>query len=109
MENQKKTRRQVSFNIDDKLYTEYKKLMLDEGRTPTGDITRYILSRVEKAKELAQSKEMRKNKVHDEFIGFEELSDEELSQELEDIRAEMFCNSETEEDIEDLLSSLVDD
>jgi len=50
MEQKERKRRQVSFNIDDTLYTEYKKLMLDEGRTPTGDITRYIQSRVREAK-----------------------------------------------------------
>lgn len=50
MEENQKKRRQVSFNINDTLYTEYKKLMLKEGRTPTGDITRYIRNRVEEAK-----------------------------------------------------------
>ena len=43
---QQKVRRQVSFNIDDNLYTEFKKLMLEERTTPTADITRYIQKRV---------------------------------------------------------------
>jgi hypothetical protein len=53
MKQQEKNRRQVSFNIDDNLYTEYKKLMLEERTTPTADITRYIQKRVDarKAKE----------------------------------------------------------
>lgn len=47
-----KKRRQVSFNIDDDLYTDFKKLMLDERTTPTADITRHIKERVEKDKEV---------------------------------------------------------
>jgi hypothetical protein len=50
MEEKQKKRRQVSFNIDETLYDDYKKLMREEGRTPTGDITRYIRNRVEEYK-----------------------------------------------------------
>ena len=46
-----KKRRQVSFNTDDEIYTAYKKLMVLEGRTSTGDLNRYIRQRVEKAKQ----------------------------------------------------------
>ncbi|WP_457945413.1 hypothetical protein [Caproiciproducens sp. LBM24188] len=48
MKQQEKKRRQVSFNIDDNLYIEYKKLMLEERTTPTADLTRYIQKRVNK-------------------------------------------------------------
>lgn len=58
MEQKEKKRRQVSFNIDDKLYTEYKKLMLEEGRTPTGDITRYIQGRVREAKNVLDNSKL---------------------------------------------------
>ena len=46
-----KKRRQVSFNTDDEIYTAYKKLMVLEGRTPTGDLNRYIRQPVEKARQ----------------------------------------------------------
>lgn len=44
-------RRQVSFNTDETVYAAYKKLMVIEGRTPTGDLNRYIRQRVEKARQ----------------------------------------------------------
>lgn len=46
MELKKKERRQVSFNIDDNLYTEFKKLMLEDRTTPTAFITYCIQQRV---------------------------------------------------------------
>lgn len=49
MKHQEKKRRQVSFNIEDNLYNEFKKLMLEERTTPTADFTRYIQKRVEEA------------------------------------------------------------
>ena len=48
MKKQEQKRRQVSFNIKDDLYTEYKKVMLEERTTPTADITRYIQERVDR-------------------------------------------------------------
>ena len=50
MKEEQSKRRQVSINVDDNLYTEYKKLMLDERTTPTADITRYFQKRVDEAK-----------------------------------------------------------
>jgi hypothetical protein len=48
MEPKEKKRRQVSFNIDDNLYTEFKKLMLEDRTTPTAYITRSIMERVQR-------------------------------------------------------------
>jgi hypothetical protein len=45
---EEKKRRQVSFNINDELYTEFKKLMLEDRTTPTAYITYCIKQRVEK-------------------------------------------------------------
>lgn len=42
------TRRQVSFNVDEELYTEFKKRMLDDHTTPTAYLTRCIRERVER-------------------------------------------------------------
>ncbi|MBN1069605.1 MULTISPECIES: hypothetical protein [Clostridium] len=60
---QQKVRRQVSFNIDDNLYTEFKKLMLEERTTPTADITRYIQKRVN-VEEINNSAEIEEEKIN---------------------------------------------
>ncbi|WP_252249411.1 hypothetical protein [Clostridium sp. VAP23] len=60
---QQKVRRQVSFNIDDNLYTEFKKLMLEERTTPTADITRYIQKRVN-VEEINNSAEIEGEKIN---------------------------------------------
>ena len=57
MEQKDKTRRQVSFNINDNLYIEFKKLMLEERTTPTADITRYIQKRVDEASQDKKEEE----------------------------------------------------
>lgn len=49
--NEQKKRRQVSFNIDDALYSEFKKVMIDQRTTPTAFITRTIKEAVDGAKE----------------------------------------------------------
>lgn len=49
--NEQKKRRQVSFNIDDALYTEFKKVMIDQRTTPTAFITRAIKEAVDSVKE----------------------------------------------------------
>lgn len=49
--NEQKKRRQVSFNIDDALYSEFKKVMIDQRTTPTAFITRAIKEAVDGAKE----------------------------------------------------------
>ena len=41
-------RRQVSFNIEEELYIEFKKRMLDDHTTPTAYLTRCIRERVER-------------------------------------------------------------
>lgn len=51
MEQKEKKRRQVSFNIDDNLYTEFKKLMIEDRTTPTAYITRCIKERVDRGSE----------------------------------------------------------
>lgn len=56
MKQEKRKRRQVSFNIDDNLYTEFKKLMLEERTTPTADLTHYIKIRVDEANNLKVEK-----------------------------------------------------
>lgn len=47
-----KKRRQVSFNIDEELYEQYKKVIRENARTPTTDLTLHIRKTVEKAKKL---------------------------------------------------------
>lgn len=42
IEDPDKTKKNASFNIDEQLYSEYKKKMIDKRTTPTADITRYI-------------------------------------------------------------------
>ena len=42
------TRRQVSLHVDEELYTEFKKRMLDDHTTPTAYLTRCIRERVER-------------------------------------------------------------
>ena len=45
---QSNPRRQVSFNIEEELYNEFKKRMLDDHTTPTAYLTRCIRERVER-------------------------------------------------------------
>ena len=45
---QSKPRRQVSFNIEEELYNEFKKRMLDDHTPPTAYLTRCIRERVER-------------------------------------------------------------
>ena len=45
---QSNPRRQVSFNIEEELYNEFKKRMLDAHTTPTAYLTRCIRERVER-------------------------------------------------------------
>lgn len=49
MSNKEKQRRQVSFNIDDELYSSYKKIMIDKRTTPTVDLTQHIQEVVRKS------------------------------------------------------------
>jgi hypothetical protein len=46
----------VSFNIDRELYSEYKKIMIDERTTPTADLTRHIKQVVDEAKTTKEEK-----------------------------------------------------
>ena len=45
---QSNPRRQVSFNIEEELYNEFKKRMLDDHTIPTAYLTRCIRERVER-------------------------------------------------------------
>ena len=49
---QSNPRRQVSFNIEEELYNEFKKRMLDDHTTPTAYLTRCIRERVERDSRL---------------------------------------------------------
>ena len=54
---EEKKRRQVSFNINEALYIEFKKLMLEDRTTPTAYITHCIQQRVKEGSRLPGKKE----------------------------------------------------
>ena len=40
-------KKKVTFNVDEELYLEYKKIMLDKRTTPTADLNKHIRKVVE--------------------------------------------------------------
>lgn len=50
-------KKKVTFNVDEELYFEYKKALIDKRTNPTADFARHMYDVVEKAKKLEQPKE----------------------------------------------------
>lgn len=55
-----KKKKKVTINVDEALYYEYKKVLIDERTNPTADFARHMHDVVEKAKKLEQTKEEEK-------------------------------------------------
>ena len=50
-------KKKVTFNVDEALYFEYKKALIDKRTNPPADFARHMYAVVEKAKEDTKSKE----------------------------------------------------
>lgn len=50
-------KKKVTFNVDEELYFEYKKVLIDKRTNPTADFARHMYDVVKNAKKLEQSEE----------------------------------------------------